>query len=41
MLVVANKKDTGIEIIKKIKEVLEGLPFFLKPGIVRLSKVQL
>ena len=41
MLVVANKKDTGIEIIKKIKEVLEGLPFFLKPGIVRMSKVQL
>lgn len=41
MLVVANKKDTGIEIVKKIKEVLEGLPFFLKPGIVRMSKVQL
>lgn len=32
-LVVANKKSTSLEIIDKIKEFMEGLPFFMKPGI--------
>lgn len=36
-LVTANKATTGQEIISKIKDVLEGLPFFMKPGIINLS----
>lgn len=36
--VVANKKETSVEILGKMKEVLEGLPFFMKPGIVNMSK---
>lgn len=35
--VTANTKDTGMEIISKIKIVLEGLPFFMKPGILNIS----
>lgn len=37
-LVVANKKNTALEIMQKITEFLEGLPFFMKPGIVSMSK---
>lgn len=33
----ANKGSTGEEIISKIKDVLEGLPYFMKPGILNLS----
>lgn len=36
-MVVANKGRTGLEIVKKMKEVLEDLPFFLKPGIISVS----
>lgn len=36
-LVVANKARTGLEIIRKMKEALEDLPFFLKPGIISIS----
>lgn len=37
-LVIANKARTGKEIVKKMKEVLEDLPYFMKPGIVNLSE---
>jgi phage terminase large subunit len=36
-LAVANKRSTSEEIMRKFKEVLKELPFFLKPGIVNLS----
>lgn len=36
-MIVANKARTGLEIMGKVKEVLEDLPFFLKPGVVNLS----
>ena len=36
-MVVANKERTGKEILGKIKEVLEDLPYFMKPGIINLS----
>lgn len=35
VMVLANKGATAAEIIDKIKAVLKGLPFFLKPGIVQ------
>lgn len=34
VMIVANKADTTIEIIDKIKNIYKLLPFFLKPGIV-------
>lgn len=34
-IVLANKGATAAEILDKIKAVLKGLPFFLKPGIVQ------
>ena len=37
----ANKAGTGKEIISKIKDVLEGLPFFMKPGILNLSETRI
>ena len=37
----ANKGSTGKEIISKIKDVLEGLPFFMKPGILNLSETRI
>jgi len=40
-MVVANKGRTGKEIMKKIKEVLEDLPYFLKPGILNLSETSI
>ena len=33
LLIVANKQSTAIEIVSKIKSVLENLPFFIKPGV--------
>lgn len=36
--VCANKGRTAAEIMNKIKEILETLPFFIKPGIVNLSQ---
>lgn len=35
VIVLANKGATAAEIIDKIKAVMKGLPFFLKPGIVQ------
>ena len=37
IVIVANKGDTAREILEKVKMVIEGLPFFLKPGIKNLS----
>lgn len=37
MMIVANKGRTANEIIKKVKDMYEGLPFFMKPGIVTLQ----
>lgn len=35
IMLLANKLDTTKEIMDKIKVIFEGLPFFLKPGIVK------
>lgn len=35
LAIVANKKETVNEIIRKYTLMLEGLPFFMKPGIVK------
>jgi len=35
VLLMANKGQTTKEIVDKIKNILEGLPFFLKPGIMK------
>jgi hypothetical protein len=35
VLVLANKGGTAAEILDKIKAVIKGLPFFLKPGIIQ------
>jgi hypothetical protein len=35
VIVLANKGATSAEIIDKIKAVIKGLPFFLKPGIIQ------
>lgn len=37
IFICANKGSTAEEIVGKVKEVLEGLPYFLKPGIVNMS----
>ncbi len=34
-LLMANKGATTKEIVDKVKNILEGLPFFLKPGIIK------
>lgn len=39
--IVANKAKTSTEIIGKIKNMLERLPFFLKPGMTRLAQTTL
>lgn len=36
--IVSNKAKTSREIIGKIKKVIEGLPFFLKPGVLRVAQ---
>lgn len=38
VFVCANKGRTATEIMGKIKEVMEGLPYFMKPGIINLSE---
>ena len=37
IFICANKGSTATEIMGKVKSVLEGLPFFLKPGIVNIA----
>lgn len=39
--IVANKAKTSTEIVGKIKNMLERLPFFLKPGMTRLAQTTL
>lgn len=34
-MLVSNKGETSKEIITKIKAIMEGLPFFLKPGVIK------
>ncbi len=34
-MLMANKGDTSKEIMQKIKAIMEGLPFFMKPGVVK------
>lgn len=34
VMILANKGQTAAEIVDKVKTVIKGLPFFLKPGIV-------
>lgn len=41
VFVCANKGRTASEIMNKIKEILEALPFFMKPGIVNLSQARM
>jgi hypothetical protein len=41
VFVVANKYDTTIEIVSKIKSIIEKLPFFLKPGIIAKKEKRL
>lgn len=35
--IVANKDSTAVEIVSKLTEMIKGLPFFLKPGIIKMS----
>lgn len=37
IFICANKEYTATGIVEKVKEFLEGLPFFLKPGILNIS----
>lgn len=37
IFICANKASTATGIVEKVKEFLEGLPFFLKPGILNIS----
>ena len=34
LAILANRQNTAVEIVSKVKDVFKGLPFFLKPGIV-------
>lgn len=36
--VMANKETTAIEIVDKIQQMIKGLPYFLKPGVVAWGK---
>jgi len=38
VFICANKERTAVEIMGKVKEVLEGLPYFMKPGIISLAE---
>ena len=38
VMILANKGATAAEIIDKVKAVIQGLPFFLKPGIVKKNQ---
>lgn len=35
VMILANKGATTTEIIDKVKNIIKGLPFFLKPGVIR------
>ena len=37
LMITANKGSTSGEIIQKVMEVIQRLPFFMKPGIIRMS----
>lgn len=41
VLVIANKYLTTREIIDKIKEILKHIPFYMKPGLVQNTEVQM
>ena len=41
LLITANKESTTKEILKKLIDMLKGLPYFLKPGIEEYSKTSL
>jgi hypothetical protein len=41
VFIVANKYATTVEIVSKIKQIIERLPFFLKPGIVSKTEKHL
>lgn len=36
--IVANKAKTSKEIVGKVKKIIEGLPFFMKPGMISAAK---
>ena len=38
IMVLANKGNTAEEILGKIKDIIKNLPFFLKPGVISVSK---
>ena len=37
LAILANKQATSVEIVRKVKEVFKGLPYFLKPGIENIQ----
>lgn len=41
LAIVANKGATATQIIKLVKEMYEGLPFFLKPGLTRYQETSI
>lgn len=36
--IIANKESQAIEILEKLMAIIERLPFWMKPGIISLSK---
>lgn len=40
-MIVANKNDTVVEIVDKIKNIYKLLPFFLKPGVVNWNQKEI
>lgn len=41
ILLISNNLDSSIELINKIKQILESLPYFLKPQIVSMDKTSI
>ena len=37
LAILANRQNTAWEIVSKVTDVFKGLPFFLKPGIIRIG----
>jgi hypothetical protein len=37
LAILANRQNTAYEIVSKVTDVFKGLPFFLKPGIIRIG----
>lgn len=37
--IMANKQDTAIEIVDKVQQMIMGLPYFLKPGVIAWGKL--